>query len=51
MKDTVSKILAPHKKKKIVISVSGGIDSLVLLDILMELNYSLVVVNFNHQQR
>lgn len=51
MKDKIKAVLEPHKNKKIVLSVSGGVDSLVLLSLLFKLKYSLVVVNFNHQQR
>lgn len=51
MEKIVNKILKPHSSKKIIVSVSGGIDSLVLLDILKKLKFNLIVVNFNHQQR
>lgn len=51
MRNIVDKILKPHNNKKIVVSVSGGIDSLVLFNILKKLKLDLIVVNFNHQQR
>ncbi len=51
MKKQVNALLKPHYDKKIIISVSGGIDSMVLFSLLNELKYSLVVVHFNHQQR
>lgn len=34
-----------------IIAVSGGLDSMVLLDYLIKNGYKLVVVNFNHQKR
>lgn len=37
--------------KPLVVSVSGGIDSMVLLDFLRRMNLNLVVVHFNHQKR
>lgn len=51
MKNKVNTILEPYKSKKIVLSVSGGVDSLVLFDLLYKFKYSLIVVHFNHQQR
>ncbi len=51
MKQIVNSVMLPHKNKKIVLSVSGGVDSLVLFQLLMDLEYSFVVVHFNHQQR
>ncbi|MEZ0180237.1 tRNA lysidine(34) synthetase TilS ['Camptotheca acuminata' phytoplasma] len=39
------------KQKNYIISVSGGVDSMVLLDYLYNLQYSLIVVHFNHLQR
>ena len=38
-------------KKTLVVSVSGGLDSMVLLDFLRRMNLNLVVVHFNHQKR
>lgn len=38
-------------KKRLVVSVSGGVDSMVLLDFLRKMNLDLVVVHFNHQIR
>lgn len=40
-----------NKKQIYIISVSGGVDSMVLLDYLYNLEYHLVVVHFNHLQR
>lgn len=51
MENIIKKLLSPHKNKKLVLSVSGGVDSTVLLDILIKLKFDLVLVNFNHQQR
>lgn len=51
MKNTILKLLNEHKNKKIIISVSGGVDSLVLFYLMHELNFDLVLVHFNHQQR
>ncbi|MGI3136330.1 MAG: tRNA lysidine(34) synthetase TilS [Candidatus Phytoplasma vitis] len=39
------------KKNIYIISVSGGVDSMVLLDYLYHLQYNLVVVHFNHLKR
>ncbi len=37
--------------EKYVIAVSGGVDSMVLLDYLYQLNHQLIVVHFNHLAR
>ena len=37
--------------KKLIVSVSGGVDSMVLMDFLRRLNLNLVIVHFNHQVR
>ncbi|MDC9031810.1 tRNA lysidine(34) synthetase TilS [Columbia Basin potato purple top phytoplasma] len=39
------------KKNTYIISVSGGVDSMVLLDYLYNSKYNLIVVNFNHLKR
>ncbi|MDV3195911.1 MAG: tRNA lysidine(34) synthetase TilS, partial [Candidatus Phytoplasma stylosanthis] len=39
------------QKNVYIISVSGGVDSMVLLDYLYHLKYSLIVVHFNHLKR
>lgn len=51
MKKQVLKILKEHQNKKIIVSVSGGVDSLVLFNLLLELKFELVLVHFNHQKR
>lgn len=43
--------LLPFSHEKMVISVSGGIDSMSLLHFLHNLNFDLVVVHFNHHKR
>lgn len=47
----VKNVINSHLKNKIILSVSGGVDSTVLLYLLKDLNADLVVVHFNHQQR
>lgn len=47
----VKNVINLHLDKKIILSVSGGVDSTVLLYLLKELNADLVIVHFNHQQR
>ena len=47
----VNNVIQRHLEKKLIVSVSGGVDSTVLLYILKELNAEIVVVHFNHQQR
>ncbi len=47
----VKNVINSHLKNKIILSVSGGVDSTVLLYLLKELNADLVIVHFNHQQR
>lgn len=39
------------KKTPLVVSVSGGVDSMVLLHILTKNKYNTIVVHFNHQTR
>ncbi|WP_144658398.1 tRNA lysidine(34) synthetase TilS [Candidatus Phytoplasma pini] len=39
------------KKKIYIIAVSGGVDSMVLLNFLFRRNYFLIVVHFNHLKR
>lgn len=51
MKSSILKIMQPYLNKKIILSVSGGIDSLVLFHILLKQNFNLVVVHFNHKKR
>ena len=38
-------------KSKYIVSVSGGVDSMVLLDLLFEHGYDIVVVHFDHKVR
>ncbi len=51
MKNTILRLLNEHQNNKIIISVSGGVDSLVLFYLMHELKFDLVLVHFNHQQR
>lgn len=51
MLKTVLKLLAPYKNEKLIMSVSSGVDSMVLLDFLYTHGFHIVVVHFNHQKR
>ncbi len=51
MKDTILKLFEEHRNNKIIISVSGGVDSLVLFYLMYELKFDLVLVHFNHRKR
>lgn len=53
MKSVISflKSLYPSANKPFIVSVSGGIDSMVLLDVLLQNDFPLIVVFFNHQVR
>ena len=47
----VNNVIKSHLKKKLILSVSGGVDSTVLLYALHALNADIVVVHFNHMKR
>lgn len=47
----VNNVIKAHVEKKLILAVSGGVDSTVLLYLLKALNANVVVVHFNHQQR
>ncbi len=49
--DLLNQSLKHINQKKMVLSVSGGVDSMVLLDILYHQHYQIEVVHFNHQKR
>ncbi len=51
MKSSVLKTMEPFKNKSIILSVSGGIDSLVLFDLLYNNHFNLIIVHFNHLKR
>lgn len=55
MKDFVRAFILKHNllcdSDRVIVSVSGGIDSMTLLCILQELGYALVCVHFNHEVR
>ncbi len=40
-----------NKDKPVIISVSTGVDSMVLLDIIYKLSFDIIVVHFNHNKR
>ncbi|MCB0701907.1 MAG: tRNA lysidine(34) synthetase TilS [Candidatus Kapaibacterium sp.] len=55
VKRTLEVELYVEKKSKIILAVSGGVDSITLLDIFInlkaEMNFELAVIHFNHKLR
>jgi len=51
VKDTIHKYNLINKNDKILVGVSGGPDSISLLNILLELGYSVCVAHVNHGLR
>ncbi|MFA6800979.1 MAG: tRNA lysidine(34) synthetase TilS [Acholeplasmataceae bacterium] len=49
--DLINQSLNNLKKHKLILSVSGGVDSMVMLHLLYSQNYDIEVVHFNHQKR
>ncbi len=49
--DLLNQSIKNVKKQKLILSVSGGVDSMVMLDILYKHDYQIEVVHFNHQKR
>ena len=55
----MSRDLVKHVKQKalftsdepIVVALSGGVDSMVLFDVLYQLNQNLIIAHVNHQKR
>ena len=51
LKKYLSKELNISKNEVLTLSVSGGVDSMVMLDVMNTFGYKLLVVNFDHQKR
>ena len=51
MEKTISEVCGFSRDQPLVVGVSGGKDSISLLEILHRLDYSVVVGHFNHQIR
>ncbi len=49
--DLLNQLIKNVKNQKLILSVSGGIDSMVMLHLLHSHNYHIEVVHFNHQKR
>jgi tRNA(Ile)-lysidine synthase len=49
--DLLNQSIKNIKKQKLIVSVSGGVDSMALLHLLHMQNYELIVVHFNHLKR
>ncbi len=54
MLNTIKKYIRDYNLingKKVVLALSGGIDSMTLLDVLLKLNYEVIVAHVNHKKR
>lgn len=51
MLNIIKEQLNPYFDKPWIISVSTGVDSMVLFDLVRQLNHPIVIVHFNHQKR
>ena len=49
--NTLKKIQSTYPDKTFILAVSGGVDSMVLLDAAIKIKLNCVVVNFNHHMR
>ncbi len=49
--NTLKKIQTSYPEKTFILAVSGGVDSMVLLDAAIKIKLNCVVVNFNHHKR
>lgn len=49
--NTLRKVQSSYPDKTFILSVSGGVDSMVLLDAVIKTKLNCVVVNFNHHKR
>ncbi len=49
--NTLKKIQVSYPDKTFILAVSGGVDSMVLLDAAIKTKLNCVVVNFNHHKR
>lgn len=49
--NTLKKIQVSYPDKTFILAVSGGVDSMVLLDAAIKIKLNCVVVNFNHHKR
>lgn len=47
----IKNTLKQHINQKFVLSISGGVDSMVLLDLMIKADFDIVVVHFNHNKR
>lgn len=51
VKDTINKYNLVPQNETILVALSGGVDSMCLLDVLKKLNYKIVVAHVNHKKR
>ncbi len=51
MVEKILQFLEPYKGSKMLLACSGGVDSMVLLDILLRASFDIAIVHFNHHLR
>ena len=50
-KDFINQQISDHRGQKLLLAVSGGVDSMVMLDLSIKANLSIAVAHVNHGMR
>ncbi len=51
MRESILQFMTPYQENKLLFACSGGVDSMVLFQILHKANFDIAVVHFNHKTR